>query len=408
MKRTAGAFMLLAALGGCTSTMSGPPWAGGPGFGGVTHNGAGRPPSIPGVVGPYGQPVAMAAPYNAAPPGEALARTMMAQSIPMELVQQLPGTPGGIVPAGFTHAAPPLGPHQGPITPVGFKAGGGGNLPYVPGAVAAAGLGGGAGGGAGGVPQAKRTEVRFAGPTGMKISWYAPNPDGRPGFSPNQLEAPARYNFVQAAIYRLKLSDIPNRPGVDLYPTLEVVPSNAKTDAFLAHSAVPVTFTDEDFEQVASGNFLVKVIYLPDPQFQDVASTGPDEVVSTRLEPGVDPIAEAHKRGSILLIVRLGNIDLEAPNTPPMDAPSPYYGKPTVPHAGMMMPGMPVPGPGAPAAVPAANGPALVPVTPTNTASSAVQQVSHQVPRSVSAARETVTPKGEVKDTAKWSRSSGK
>src|SRR5205823_1768884 len=126
-------------------------------------------------------------------------------------------------------------------------------------------------------------------PAGMKVSWYAPGGEpGKGGFGSNQIEAPGRYNFVQAAIYRLKLSDIPGRPGLELYPTLEVVPCNAKTEAFLAHSAVPVAFTDEDFEQVAAGNYLVKVIYLPDPQFQDLAAAGPDEVVSTRLEPGAD------------------------------------------------------------------------------------------------------------------------
>src|SRR5207237_2067532 len=133
------------------------------------------------------------------------------------------------------------------------------------------------------------------------------------------------YNFIQSGIYRLKLSEIRNLPGVELYPTLEVVPSNIKTDAFLAHSSVPVTFTNEDFEQVAAGNFVVKVIYLPDPCYQDMASTGPDEVVSSRLEPGVDPIAEAHRRGSVLAVIRLGNIDLDLANSPAMDA-QPRYG----------------------------------------------------------------------------------
>ena len=69
----------------------------------------------------------------------------------------------------------------------------------------------------------------------------------------------------------------------ELYPTLEVVPSTVKTDSFLAHSAVPVSFTEEDFEQVAAGNFVVKVIYLPDPSFQELAATGLGEIVSTRL-----------------------------------------------------------------------------------------------------------------------------
>jgi hypothetical protein len=203
------------------------------------------------------------------------------------------------------------------------------------------------------------------------VSWLAPRADGAPGFSANQLSTPGRYNFIQAAVYRIKLSDIPHPSVKVLYPTLEVVPSNAKTDPFLAHSAVPVTFTDEDFEQVAAGNYVVKVIYLPDPQFQDLATTGPDEVVSSRLEPGVDPVAEAHRRGSILLIVRLGNIDLEAANTPPMDAPPGYgphaaSGNP-MPRGGMMMPpggpmmgmpGMPMP----PMMPPAAGAPAVSPL----------------------------------------------
>src|SRR5262249_58845575 len=139
-----------------------------------------------------------------------------------------------------------------------------------------------------------------------------------PSFAGNQIEAPGRYNFLQAAIYRLKLSEIPGRPGVDLYPTLEVVPANFKTDAFLAHSAVPVYFTEEDLDQVAAGNYLVKVIYLPDPQFQDLAIAGPEEIVSTRLEPGVDPIPEAYRRASILLGVRLRNTDLDPANSPAM------------------------------------------------------------------------------------------
>ena len=97
-----------------------------------------------------------------------------------------------------------------------------------------------------------------------------------------------------------------------------------------------MAFTDEDFEQVATGNYVVKVIYLPDPQFQELATTGPDEVVSSRLEPGVDPILEAKRRGCILAVVRVGNIDLEAQNTPPMNAPSPYMlrGAPPMPPGG--------------------------------------------------------------------------
>src|SRR5207244_4162061 len=169
-------------------------------------------------------------------------------------------------------------------------------------------------------------------------------PDGMAG--QGHIVVPGRYNFVQAAVYRLKLSDIPGMPGVDLYPTLEVVPANARTETFLAHSAVPVSFTNEDFEQVQAGNYLVKVIYLPYPQFQDLAAAGPDEIISSRLQPGADPIAEAHQRGNILLVIRMGNINLELQNSPPMDAPGAFAPKHAM-AAGMpgsgMVPGMPMP-----------------------------------------------------------------
>jgi hypothetical protein len=285
----------------------------------------------------------MVAPYSAAPPsGEQAAKAMLAQSVPLDLVrasaQFNPNGPSGIIQAGGqAMVPPPAAMAAGQAMP--FQPITAGSPP--PGAVAAV--------GAITAPalsrfSAKRTEVSFVGPNGMKVSWFAPTPDGRAGFSNTRIDVPGRYNFVQGAIYRLKLSDIPNRPAVELYPTLEVVPSNANTDSFLAHSSVPINFTNEDIDQVLTGNYLVKVIYLPDPAYQELAVTGPDEVVSTRLDPGVNPITEAHRRGSVLLVIRMGNIDLELANSPAMDAPSQYGPKPPMPCPNPMMPqgGMPM------------------------------------------------------------------
>jgi hypothetical protein len=301
----------------------------------------------------------MAAPYNAVPPGEAAAMAMLAQNVPMGVVRAgataPPGAPTGLVQA-HASAAPGAMP---PITPATFCGPGGCppgaaqtgpmGVPYTP--MASSGpnpVGGTTGAGSACRFPAHRTSVRFVSPIGMQVAWYAPSGDGHAGFAGNVLAVPDRYNFAQAAIYRLKLSNLPNRPGVALYPTLEVVPANAKTETFLAHSSVPLAFTEEDFEQVAAGNFVVKVIYLPDPQFQDLATTGPDEVVSTRLEPGVDPVAEACRRGSILLVVRLGNIDLEAAHTPGMDTPSPYMNNNCMMPPGAAPMGAMMPGPGMP------------------------------------------------------------
>jgi len=335
MKRTAAALVLLAGLGsGCTTTDHKADLA-------RTAKYADPRPTETAqareYVGPHGEPVTA---RGQAPGGivRADGRAMPKGGIvPVNGFDLTPSdvAKGGWVPSG-SDGVPGFYPGRG-IMPVPAMG------PY--GAVAAVGA----------LPPAglaaqinARTSIRFGDPERMRVTWYGPG-----GLSDTVLTTPARYNFPQGGIYRLKLSNIPGRGDVDLYPTLEVVPATAKTAAYLAHSSVPVSFTDEDFEQVLAGNFLIKVIYLPDPAFQDVAAVaGPVDVITTRLEPGVDPIAAARQRGEILAIVRIGNIDLEAPNTPGMDAPPPggphgpfppgHAGMPMPPGAmGMMPPGVP-------------------------------------------------------------------
>jgi hypothetical protein len=430
MRRRAAALLLIIAVGGCTS--GGGPYQGGtPCAGCYSGFGPGHePPTVPGFQGPWGQPLPMAAPYSANPPSPFKAQAMLNQNMPLNLVasqgqansgiQQMAYTPGGcpggvcppggcpggycppnpfappggyLAPPGMPAApgmAPgmPMGPGMPmmpgagmptgpmpPMPPVGAMPSPGAMMPPVfpPGAVAAVGA-------LHGTDRPRfpvqRTQVRFVRPSGMKVAWFTTTADGKPGYSENAIEVPGRYNFLQAAIYRLKLTNIEGQPGLEVYPTLEVVPANPRTEEFLAHSYVPVQFTKEDFRQVASGNYLVKVIYLPRREFQDGAILPPGEIVSTQLEPGADPISEALRRGDILLVIRMGGIDQEAPNTPPLGTPGPAPAcppglalPPQVPAVGMG-PGMPPPGRMLPYTLPPAGptapgGAAQVPPGPT-------------------------------------------
>jgi hypothetical protein len=214
-------------------------------------------------------------------------------------------------------------------------------------------------------PVQASSQIYFVGPEGLTIQWDVTAP-GR--FDSEQLVAPARYNFPQGAMYRLKVSNVPGRPGVELYPTLELGFAVPRTEAFLAHNAIPVEFTEEDLDQVMTGNFVTKVIYLPDPEFQELALAGVGTLVSTRLDPGVDPIIEADRRGAIMAIVRLGNKDLQiqsagaeggmggAGGMGPAPCPMPYGGAMppnfvagvTAPQYGMPMVGTPIGLPGPP------------------------------------------------------------
>ena len=154
--------------------------------------------------------------------------------------------------------------------------------------------------------QAADTQVRFVGPIGMNIGWKI-----GPGYANNQLTTPARYEFSQGAKYRLKLANITGREGLTLYPTLQVYPGHPTTDGYLSHNSVPIELTDEDLDQIESNNYVTKVIYLPDPKFQELAIAGVETLSSTRLDPGVDPVSEADRRGTIMVVLRVGNKNLE-------------------------------------------------------------------------------------------------
>ena len=93
---------------------------------------------------------------------------------------------------------------------------------------------------------------------------------------------------------------------------------------------------------MTSGNFVTKVVYLPDAEYQELAVAGVETLVSTRLDPGCDPVVEADRRGSILAIIRIGNKDLESPGNGGAVAAGGFAGAGTATPAGLAAPlGMP-------------------------------------------------------------------
>jgi len=219
------------------------------------------------------------------------------------VLARLPGPgPGGVMPASF----------QGPAGGPGMMGGGPGMMGGGPGM-----MGGGPGmmGPMGPTPtQNSNVQIEFRAPERMQISWDS---TGQGKFDSTPLVVPDKQNFGQGGVYRLKISHIGGREGKEFYPTLEIAPSSPRTEGYLAHTSIPVEFTDTDFTQAIAGNYVTKVIYIPDPENQDLAVGGIETLVNTRLDPGVNPIEEADRRGAILAIIRLGNKDMEEPGSNP-------------------------------------------------------------------------------------------
>ena len=91
--------------------------------------------------------------------------------------------------------------------------------------------------------------------------------------------------------------------------TLDVYPADTLTQAYLAHNSVSFSFTDSDLGPVGSNLPITKVVYLRDDPFRPMSGSPLVEmIVSTRLEPGIDPLEEADKRGTIIAVLHLSRI----------------------------------------------------------------------------------------------------
>ncbi|MEM9942827.1 MAG: hypothetical protein AAF939_14785 [Planctomycetota bacterium] len=134
-------------------------------------------------------------------------------------------------------------------------------------------------------------------------------------------------------VYRIKISNIPLRPGKVLYPSIEVInklnpPMGSENDF-----PIQVVLTMNDLRQALDGNFVSKVIYLEDPQ-----NAVPQKHVENRqpeidVNQGVDPLKAARQLGRPMAIVRIGsriptatdlaNFTFGAPDAQILPAPNP-------------------------------------------------------------------------------------
>lgn len=115
--------------------------------------------------------------------------------------------------------------------------------------------------------------------------------------------SPAFARVAVGALYRVKISDMPELPGKSLYPSIEIIdrlhPPRGKADAF----PVPIKFTVEEIELAARGRLITKVVYLEQPQ---IAARREAPVPVTTLPPNRNLILEADRLGRPMAIVRLG------------------------------------------------------------------------------------------------------
>ncbi|HEY2251703.1 MAG TPA: hypothetical protein VGH74_11605 [Planctomycetaceae bacterium] len=117
--------------------------------------------------------------------------------------------------------------------------------------------------------------------------------------------SPAIAALRVGSVYRLKISDMPDFPGAELYPTIELIDRLHPPRGREVEFAIPITLTAEEIAMALEGRLVTKVIYLEQPD--RAAPVRNTNAARNRLaDPRENLLAVADEAGRPMVIVRLG------------------------------------------------------------------------------------------------------
>ena len=125
-------------------------------------------------------------------------------------------------------------------------------------------------------------------------------------------------------VYRLQVTSIPDNPGVDIYPTIELIDRLYPPPGLALRFPIPIDLTQDELELAAGGAFVTRVIYVEDPLHAlPVARRANGEQPWTEAPVGDDPLVTADRNGRPIAILRIGSRDTKAngPSGAAFDAP---------------------------------------------------------------------------------------
>jgi uncharacterized repeat protein (TIGR01451 family) len=147
--------------------------------------------------------------------------------------------------------------------------------------------------------------VRFHGPAGVNVEVLGPAPEP---VSSGDGHGLATVGLRVGVGYRLRLSNLPERPGAELFPVIEVIGHLHRPDGIdPSRFPIRVTFTAEDLvDAVDHGRLVTLIVYLEDPEQALPITLPKDEIPIVTLSPTEEPLRVAKALGRVMAIVRLG------------------------------------------------------------------------------------------------------
>ena len=135
-----------------------------------------------------------------------------------------------------------------------------------------------------------------------EITWYS-------GGTANAVvsPAPSLAGLLLGPVYRVKLCNMPDYPGMVLYPTIELVDRLHPPAGRATEFPIIVPFTAQELELAEQGQLITKVIYLEQPNRASLNSAGRGQAIApVRVGTRENPLEIADVNGRPMAIVRLG------------------------------------------------------------------------------------------------------
>jgi len=142
--------------------------------------------------------------------------------------------------------------------------------------------------------------VQIKAPPGVLVSLAASGQLNQPQ------AAPLRVGMLIGQVYRLRVMNVPRNPGLEVFPTVEVIDRLYAPPGQQRRFAIPVELTQVDLELARDGKFVTRVIYLEDPQRALPVRDDPRAQGWFEVGPRRDPLAVADELGRPVAILRMG------------------------------------------------------------------------------------------------------
>lgn len=118
--------------------------------------------------------------------------------------------------------------------------------------------------------------------------------------------APVLRGLQVAQVYRFRVTNIPLRPGLEVFPTVELIDRIYPPHGAEQNFPIPIHLTAEDLDLAAAGRYVTRVIYVENPDAAVPIATKPDQPQSLDVTAQEDPLQTADRLGRPVAILRLG------------------------------------------------------------------------------------------------------